>query len=77
VSLAGAWTLANLMSNALGPKTLYSAAGTAVPACAAGTNGWRVIASDITTATYRAPYASGGTIVGQLLCVSGTGWLVN
>lgn len=65
----------SILASAYGPGTIYSAAGTAVPACAAGTDGWTVIASDITTVTYRAPYVSGGTNKGRLLCINGTGWL--
>jgi hypothetical protein len=57
------------------PGIIYSAAGTAVPACGAGTNGWTVVASDITTATYRTAYVSGGSNTGRLFCLSGTGWL--
>ena len=59
------------------PGTIYSAAGTAVPACAAGTNGWTIVASDVTTVTYRAAYVSGGTNLSRLFCVSGTGWLAD
>lgn len=57
------------------PGIVYSAAGTPVPACAAGTNGWTLIVSDSTAPTYRSAYTSGGAVVSRLLCVSGTGWL--
>jgi hypothetical protein len=63
--------------NPSAPGTIYSAAGTPVPTCNAATNGFTVVASDITTATYRASYVSGGTNLGRLFCVSGTGWLVD
>lgn len=65
----------NILASGFGPGTIYSAAGTVVPACAAGTNGWTIVASDITTATYRTLYASGGANTGRLFCVNGTGWL--
>lgn len=65
----------NLLASGFGPGTIYSAAGTPAPACAAGTNGWTIVASDITTATYRTLYVSGGANTGRLFCVSGTGWL--
>ena len=67
----------NILVSGIGPGTIYSAAGTAVPACAAGTNGWTIVASDVTTVTYRAAYVSGGTNLSRLFCVSGTGWLAD
>lgn len=65
----------NLLASGYGPGTIY-VTGT-IPACAAGTNGWTVVASDITTATYRTPYVGGGANTGRLFCVSGTGWLAD
>lgn len=67
----------NLLVSGIGPGTIYSAAGTAVPACAAGTNGWTIVASDVTTVTYRAAYVSGGANLSRLFCVNGTGWLAD
>jgi hypothetical protein len=59
----------------LQPSTLYSAAGTPLPACNAGTNGATATVSDTTAPTYRSAYTSGGAITGRVLCVSGTGWV--
>lgn len=59
----------------LQPSTLYSAAGTPLPACNAGTNGASAVVSDSTAPTYRNAYASGGAITARVLCVSGTGWV--
>lgn len=61
--------------NSLAPGVIYSAAGTAVPTCNAGTNGQTIVASDVTTATYRTAYVSGGANTGRLFCVNGTGWI--
>lgn len=64
-----------MMSALFAPSVLFSAAGTALPACAAGTNGYTAIVSDNTAPTYRSAYVSGGAIVTRMICVSGTGWL--
>jgi len=57
------------------PGTIYSAAGTPLPSCAAGTNGYTAIVSDTTAPTYRSAYTSGGAVTGRVLCISGTGWI--
>jgi hypothetical protein len=59
------------------PTVIYSAAGTALPACAAATNGATAIVSDATAATYAGAYASGGTQMRRVLCVSGAGWITD
>ena len=54
------------------PSLLYSANGTPVPACNAGSNGSSLVVSDTTAPTYRSTYTSGGTVTGRLLCAGGT-----
>jgi hypothetical protein len=53
---------------------LYSAAGIALPACAAGLKGYQTVVSDATTPTYNATYTSGGAITAQVIC-NGTNWV--
>lgn len=55
------------------PSIVYSAAGTALPTCAASLKGTMAIVSDATTPTYNATYASGGAITVPVLC-NGTNW---
>lgn len=55
----------------------YSAAGTALPACAAATNGVQLYVSDATAPTYHGAYTSGGAILAGVLCISGTGWVTD
>ena len=55
-------------------KTIYSAAGTAVPTCNAAAEGRRVSVSDTTAPTYHSVYTSGGAVHGPLYC-DGTNWL--
>jgi hypothetical protein len=60
-----------------GVLTIYSAAGTALPACAAGTNGVSAIVSDAVTPTFRGAYTSGGGgVMARVLCVSPT-WITD
>jgi hypothetical protein len=59
------------------PTVIYSMAGTALPACAAATNGATAIVSDATTATYAGTYTPGGAQMRRVLCVSGTGWITD
>lgn len=59
------------------PTTIYSAAGTPLPACAAGTDGNSAVVSDATSATYAGTYTSGGAQKRRVLCVNGTGWITN
>lgn len=67
--------LGTLRAALIAPGLLYSAAGTPLPACAAGTNGYTAVVSDNTAPTYRSAYTSGGAVVTRMICVSGTGWL--
>jgi hypothetical protein len=50
------------------PTTIYSAAGTALPACASGIKGERAVVSDATSPTYMGAYASGGSITAEVIC---------
>lgn len=50
------------------PLTVYSAAGTALPSCAVGTNGFQAVVSDATAPTYMGAYTSGGTITAAVIC---------
>jgi hypothetical protein len=52
---------------------LYSAAGTALPACAAANKGAIASVSDATATTYNSIYAGSGTNVMPVLC-DGTNW---
>jgi len=63
-----------LAAQDLQTKTIYSAAGTAVPTCNGTNEGRRVSVSDTTAPTYRSVYASGGAVHGSLYC-DGTNWL--
>jgi hypothetical protein len=58
-------------------STIYSAAGTPLPTCNAGTDSTTAIVSDATGATYAAAYTSGGAQKRRVLCVNGTGWITN
>lgn len=51
----------------------YSAAGTPVPTCNAGSAGQILWSNDITTMTYNATYVSDGSLIGPLFC-NGTNW---
>jgi hypothetical protein len=53
---------------------LYSAAGVALPACAAGIKGAQAVVSDATAPTYNANYASGGAVVAHVVC-NGANWV--
>lgn len=53
---------------------LYSAAGTALPACAAANKGQTTTVSDATSPTYLANYTSGGTVASPVMC-NGTNWV--
>ena len=51
------------------PGVLYSAAGTPLPACAAGLNGQKSTVSDATSPVlYMTAYASGGAITADVIC---------
>ena len=58
----------------LATNTLYSAAGTPLPTCNAGSNGTKSVVSDATTPTYLGAYASGGAVVAPVVC-NGSGWV--
>jgi hypothetical protein len=72
---AGIWQEVSRNTYGAGSTTsfLYSAAGTALPACAAANKGAIASVSDATAPTYNAAYTSGGTIPAIVLC-DGTGW---
>jgi hypothetical protein len=55
---------------------LYSAAGTALPACNAGTKGAHATVSDATSPTYLGSYVSGGSLTAPVFC-NGTSWLTD
>ena len=50
------------------PTTIYSAAGTALPACASGIVGTEAVVSDATSPSYMGAYTSGGTITTAVIC---------
>lgn len=54
--------------NAVLPVTLYSAAGTALPACGSGIKGEQATVSDATAPTYMGAYTSGGAITAAVIC---------
>ena len=58
------------------PATLYSAAGTPLPAASDALKGATAIVSDATLPTYGAAYTSGGAVIARVLCtgLSG-GWV--
>ena len=56
------------------PKTIYSAAGTALPTCNTAAKGQETVVSDATTPTYLSTYASGGAVVAPVMC-NGTNWV--
>lgn len=55
-------------------KTIYSAAGTPLPAASVALKGARATVSDATTPTFLATYASGGAVICPVFC-DGTNWL--
>lgn len=56
------------------PQTLYSAAGTALPTCAAGLKGASATVSDATAPTYMGAYTSGGAVTAAVICDGAGGW---
>lgn len=50
------------------PGVLYSAAGTALPTCAAGIQGETAVVKDATSPTYMGAYTSGGAITAAVIC---------
>jgi hypothetical protein len=61
-------------SGVLIPSVIYSAAGTAIPACNSARKGGRTVVSDATTPTFLGTYASGGAVVAPVMC-NGTNWV--
>lgn len=61
-------------ANGVLPTTIYSAAGTPLPSCAAGIKGQMSVVSDATAPTYLGAYASGGAVVAPVMC-NGSGWV--
>ena len=60
------------------PGVLYSAAGTAIPACTAGLNGETATVTDATAPSYRGAYTSGGTVTTLVQCDgASTTWLTH
>jgi hypothetical protein len=54
----------------------FSAAGTPVPTCNSGSKGKMIVATDVTTGTFGATYASGGGLTLPLICNSSAAWVV-
>jgi hypothetical protein len=50
------------------PSTIFSAAGTALPTCAAGIKGMQAVVSDATVPLYMTAYTSGGGITTAVIC---------
>ena len=61
-------------SGVLIPSVIYSAAGTAIPACNTARKGGRTVVSDATTPTFLGTYTSGGAVVSPVMC-NGTNWV--
>ena len=57
-----------LVAPSLLPSFIYSAAGTALPTCAAGIKGERAVVSDATSPTYMGSYTSGGGVTTEVIC---------
>lgn len=56
--------------------TAFSAAGTPLPTCNAGSQGDNRQVSDATSPTYMATYTSGGAVIARVFC-NGTNWLTD
>ena len=56
------------------PDTIYSAAGTPLPAASMELLGAKAVVSDATLPTFLSPYVSGGTVAATVLC-NGTQWV--
>jgi hypothetical protein len=56
------------------PQTIYSAAGTPLPAATTALKGAIAIVSDATTPTFLGAYVSGGTVLSPVMC-TGSGWV--
>jgi hypothetical protein len=63
-----------IFSGTLQLTIAYSAAGTPLPTCNAGSKGSQAWVTDATGPTYLAAYTSGGTVVAPVFC-NGTSWL--
>ncbi len=58
----------SLGTPAILPTTLYSAAGTPLPACAVGIQGETAVVKDATAPSYMGAYTSGGAITAAVIC---------
>jgi len=58
----------------LAPTTIYSAAGTALPAASSALKGARAVVSDATLPTFLGAYVSGGAVVCPVFC-NGSAWV--
>ena len=67
---AGNWTI----QGRLVPGTVYSAAGTALPACASALKAQQAVVSDATSPSYLGTYTSGGAVLSPVIC-NGTNWV--
>lgn len=65
-----------IVSGTFKQTTAYSAAGTALPACNAGSKGARAWVTDATSPTYLGTYTGGSTTVAPVFC-NGTSWLTD
>ena len=63
-----------LSASQFGASTIYSAAGTPLPAATTALKGTRAVVSDATTPTFLGAYVSGGAVVAPVLC-NGTTWV--
>lgn len=64
----------NPATNANWAGKLYSAAGSALPSCAAANKGQQLTVSDATSPTFLGTYTSGGAINSPVMC-NGTNWV--
>ncbi len=63
-----------LSASQFGASTIYSAAGTPLPAATTALKGTRAVVSDATAPTFLGAYVSGGAVVAPVLC-NGTTWV--
>jgi hypothetical protein len=67
VTSRGALSVASCTGCGL-PGTIYSAAGTPLPACGSSSRGEEEVVGDAASPAYMAAYASGGTITAAVIC---------
>jgi hypothetical protein len=63
-----------VVAPAIQTTTVYSAAGTPLPAASTALKGTRAMVSDATTPTFLGAYVSGGAVFAPVIC-DGTDWL--